>query len=659
MRRSLPALELVFIIAALLAALPLAAQPPASTTAPSENFVKGMELLRTAKYSQAIPLLAEVVKAEPTNEPAWFSLGVAKFHTGDNAGALEAFRTALSLFPDRPGTRLYIGRLYEAQGAYQEAIAVFSEEARRTTGSAQAEAQVALARTYYKAAAYEHARDTADIALDNEPRYVEALYIGALARHRVGDYKGAIERFKRAKDILQEWSDLNSALHRLQMHPEQVRERKLTEERMAQDYNWAQDFAQDMGMWPALNKSLGDSYLANKEYSMARASYRHAADLNQLGDKTDADVLVRVARANLADAMNQFTQDNQLFAAIALLREADTTLDQALQLDAKSAEAYEVRGEIYTFQAETYDAIPKFGITTHSFADAEAAFTKALQNAPGMADAMAGLAKVNLRQAEQRPGQQKSKDMLTKALGLVQQALTIRPDSAKYYTLLGQIYLAQEKYTEARGAAEKAEALDPKYAEAYNTSGLANYFTGNLGQALRDFQKAIELSPHEPHYHFNLGNTYFQMQSWYLARREYGQALKYTPSATLAKTTAQRAYIHYMTALTYHETRDYDSEVTTLNQALAIDISYFDAYLQLARAHAAKKEFRAAQRALDAAQSRAANRQENSQVETLSGQIFESAGDIHAAVAAYSRAVNLDRNNVAAQEALKRLSGQG
>jgi tetratricopeptide (TPR) repeat protein len=488
---------------------------------------------------------------------------------------------------------------------------------------------------------------------------VEALYIEGLAQYKLRNYADSIAAFKKAGDILQEWADLNSALHRLQMHPEQVRERKLTEERMAQDYNWAQNFAQDMGMWPGLNKALGDAYLANHDFMMARNSYRRAADLNELGDKTDADVFVRVARADLADAIAQFTEDNQLFTAIALLREADQTLDEALQLNAKSAEAYEVRGEIYTFQAETYDAIPKFGITTHSFTDAESAFTKALQTAPDMADAMAGLARVNLRQAEMKPGLQKSKDQLNKGLALVQQALTLRPDSAKYYTLLGEIYLAQEKYAEARGAAEKAETLDSKFAEAYNTSGLANYFTGNLSQALRDFQQAIDLSPHEPHYHFNLGNTYFQLQSWYMARREYTQALSYTPTATLAKTTAQRSYILYMTALTHHETRAYDAEISTLNQALAVDISYFDAYLQLARAYAAKGEYRGAQRALDAAQSRAANKQESSQVETLSGQIYEVAGDVHAAVAAYSTALNLDKNNVVAREALNRLSGQG
>src|ERR1035437_6384059 len=184
MRRSLPAQQLVITIAALLAALvPLAAAPatPTTTATPASDFVTGMKALDTgtaAGYTRAITSLQKVVAAEPGNEPAWFNLGVAKFSASppDLPGALDAFRQALNLAPDRPGTRLYIGRIYEEQGAFDEAIAIFSEEARRTTGASQAEAQVALARTYLKAGAPEHARDTAKLALTTETKYVEALY---------------------------------------------------------------------------------------------------------------------------------------------------------------------------------------------------------------------------------------------------------------------------------------------------------------------------------------------------------------------------------------------------------------------------------------------------------------------------------------------------
>jgi tetratricopeptide (TPR) repeat protein len=666
MRRSLPAQQLVITIAALLAAVPLAAQPPATPTtttaspAASPDFIAGMKALDAQKYAAAITSLQKVVAAEPSNEPAWFSLGVAKFSNtpADLPGALEAFRQALSLVPDRPGTRLYIGRIYEAQGAYDEASAVFAEEGRRTTGANQAQAQVALARTYLKEEAYTKARDTALLALATEPKYVEALYIEGRALAGLKDYAGAIAVFKQAKDILTDWTDLNATLQSIAAHPEEQPQQKVTEEGMAQDYNWAQDFAQKMGMWPALNKALGDAYLGSQDYMMARVSYRAAGNLNELGDKSDPDVPVRLARAYLADAINQFTADDALFAAIAILDAGDQSVDAALALNDRYAPAYEIRGEIYAFQAATYDSMPKSLIQTHTWADAETAFTKALAGAPDDAAAMAGLANVYVEEALMKPGSQAATKSLQKAQGLMQQALTLQPDVASNYVLLGHIALAQGDYDQTRAYAEKAEALDSKSAEAYNLSGLANYYTANLSQALRDIGKAIELSPHDSQYHFNLGNVYFQMQSWYMARREYNLALKYTPTALLAKTSYQRAYILYQVALTYHETRGYDSEIDVLNQALVSDIGYFEAYMQLARAYAAKGEYRGAQRALSQAQQRAANNQESSQVYTLSGQIYEMAGDVHSAVEAYSSAVPLDKTNLIAQEALSRLSGQ-
>jgi tetratricopeptide (TPR) repeat protein len=656
MRRSLPALQLVVTIAALLAALPLAAQQASSTAPSATSLVKGMQAVQNGKYATAIPLLQAVVQADATNEPAWYNLGVAKFNTNDYPGALDAFKQALNLYGDRFGTRLYIGRIYESQGAYQDAIVMFSEEARRAMGANMAQAKVALARTYYKAASYTSARDTAHEATRAEPKFIEAMYIEGLARTKLKDYDGAIAVFKQAHDLLIEYLDLSNALHSAANNPGAARERTQTEESLAQEYNWAQDFAQKLGLWPALNKALGDAYLGNQDFMPARSAYRKAADLNEQGSKSDPDVYVRVARADLADAKDQYFDKSAMFVAVALLDDGDQQVDQALALDAKNAPAYEIRGEIYAFQAQTYDSAPSLQITSHSYDDAQAAFNKALQATPNYPEAMTGLAEMYLSQAQLSP--RRAKDLLQKALGLLQQALTLEPDNARDYVLLAEIALVQGQYTDARANAEKALTIEPKNDRAYNVSGLANYFTGQLAQAIRDFRKALEFAPHNGQYYFNLANAYFQLQSWYLARHAYEQAFFYTPSAVMAKNGYQRAYILYMTALTYHETRSYDEEIAMINRSLAIDISYFDAYMQLARAYSEKKEYRGAQRALEQAGQRAATNRDNSQVFTLSAQVYEAAGDVHAAATAYATALSLDNTNVVAQAGVARLTGR-
>jgi len=653
MRRSLSTYVPVIAITALLGALPLAAQPPGATS----PFVEGLAALEEEDYTQAITFLEQAVAQEPNNEPAWFHLGVACFNDDDLPRALEAFRQALKLAPRRAGTRLYIGRIYEQQGAFEEALRIFREEVLRTECVNKVKAQVALGRTYLKAGLYGEAAEVLRQALEPEPKYVEALFALGLAETEQKDYEKAIEAFQKAKKILEEYSDLTSRLGRLT--PEQQREFKDTEEKLAQEYGWAQDFVRDLGLWPALNKALGDAYLGDKQYVMARNAYRGALDRNQGGDPTDASVYAFLARSYLADAQQVFAEEGLLFTAIAVIRSAEESVDEALELDAKLAAAYEIRGELYTFQASTYDSDPDRNIVSHTYDEAIEALSKALEFEPDYVEAMVGMARAYLKKVqEQEPGSEEARESLQTARGLVQQVLTLEPDTAGSYALLAEIAIAQEQYPQAREYAEKALTLEGNHAGALNAAGLTYYFANELGRAARYFRRALELSSRDPQVRFNLGNTFFQMQSWYLARREYRKALEYTPTAALAKTAYQRAYILYQIALTYHETQRYDAEIETLNDSLALDSSYFEAYLQLARAYATKEAYRGAQRALEQAEQRAETDQAISLVNTLSGYIYEAAGDIHAAVIAYSNALVMDSSNPVAKEALARLSGE-
>lgn len=653
MRRSLPAYLIVVAITALLSAWPLAAQSPDATSA----FVEGLAALEEEDYTQAITSLEQAVKQEPQNEPAWFHLGVACFKDDDLPRALEALRQALKLAPRRAGTRLYIGRIYKQQGAFEEALRIFREEVLRTEGSNKATAQVALGRTCLKAGLYQEATRVLGQALEQEPEYVEALFALGLAETKLTDYEKAIAALQKAKKILEEYSDLSSRLGRLT--PEQQREFKATEEKLAQEYGRAQNFVRDLGLWPALNKARGEAYLADKQYVMARNSYRGALDRNQGGDPTDAGVHACLARCYLADAQQIFSQQGLLFTAISVIHSGEKAVDKGLELDPKSAAAYEIQGEIYTFQASTYDSDPDRNIVSHTYEEASEAFSKALEFKPDYVEAMVGMARTYLKQAQQQePGSEEARSSLQEARGLVQQALTLQPDTAENYALLAEIAIAEEQYPQAREYAEKALTLDSNCVSALNAVGMSYYLANELGRAARYFRRALELSSRDPQVRFNLGNTFFQMQSWYLARREYRKALEYTPTAALAKTAYQRAYILYQIALTYHETQRYDAEIETLNDSLALDSGYFQAYLQLARAYAAKGEYRGAQRALEQAEQRAETDQATSLVNTLSGYIYETAGDVHAAVIAYSNALEMDSSNPVAKQALVRLSGQ-
>jgi tetratricopeptide (TPR) repeat protein len=95
--------------------------------------------------------------------------------------------------------------------------------------------------------------------------------------------------------------------------------------------------------------------------------------------------------------------------------------------------------------------------------------------------------------------------------------------------------------------------------------------------------------------------------------------------------------------------------VKSLNEALAIDPTYFDALRQIARDYAALSDFRASERALRRALQQSPGAVEDAEVLSQLGQVYESANQPHEALAAYGEALTKDPNNLEAQSGLTRL----
>ncbi len=78
---------------------------------------------------------------------------------------------------------------------------------------------------------------------------------------------------------------------------------------------------------------------------------------------------------------------------------------------------------------------------------------------------------------------------LTKALAYIQQAIAWKPDAARYYAVLGDIYKKQGKWEQARIAAAKAAALEPQHTKYQDR--LAEL--GKAGSALKSKRPAVRL----------------------------------------------------------------------------------------------------------------------------------------------------------------------
>ena len=541
-----PTMLVVLVMLALLATSVAAQQP-------NPQLVAGINAIDAADYEQAVTSLQQAVEAQPYSEPAQFHLGVAHFYLQQYPEALAAFRKAEQLAPTRPGVRLYIGHIYVAQGALEEAIAAYRQELFKLEGPQEAEALLALGRTLAMAGQLDQAQEALSKAIYYDPKYVEAYYQLGWVYLQLGQPEEALEQFQQAGDVLEAWNDMNVRLRRVLVS--ELRRQGATEEIMAEQYSRAETFALELGLWPDLNKAIGDTYLALGEWTNARNAYRRALNRSQNGNPSDPDVYVRVGRALLADVKEMFYDEGLLYSAIPMTNNAIEAAETALKFSPDYPPAHELLGEVYALQANTYASDPDRNIVSHSYEEAIEEFEKALALEPFSVQALTGLAQTYADQATSsvraltelartyldqasklEPGSAAVVKATRQAMSAAEHGLELDPQNANLYIQLARAQLLQENHAAALETAQYALILKPTDVDALNTAGLAAYYRNDLTKAVEYFTEAIRNNPEHGQSYVNLGNAFFQMESWYRARRQYNKALENIPKAQLAKT---------------------------------------------------------------------------------------------------------------------------
>lgn len=108
----------------------------------------------------------------------------------------------------------------------------------------------------------------------------------------------------------------------------------------------------------------------------------------------------------------------------------------------------------------------------------------------------------------------------------------------------------------AAGPAGFAQSRNPEAYRYYNM-GLQAYNQGNLGESIKQFQKATQVDPNYFNAHFNLGTLYYQIGRYEQARAAYERAIALNP---------QDSDTRYNLALTLEKLRQYDLAIASLNR---------------------------------------------------------------------------------------------
>lgn len=130
-------------------------------------------------------------------------------------------------------------------------------------------------------------------------------------------------------------------------------------------------------------------------------------------------------------------------------------------------------------------------------------------------------------------------------LGMAVLPAFAQEESAREYYQEGIFYVKQQKYEEAIMALERAVALDPGYADAYNALGVIYYQQKQYSKAAAQYISAVEANPKHIKARTNLALTYQKQQEYQKALDQLQLVLEqqpdYAPAQTLMKQIQPKA----------------------------------------------------------------------------------------------------------------------
>jgi TolB-like protein/Tfp pilus assembly protein PilF len=178
---------------------------------------------------------------------------------------------------------------------------------------------------------------------------------------------------------------------------------------------------------------------------------------------------------------------------------------------------------------------------------------------------------------------------LNKAADYFNRAIATDPKYALAYVGLADSYVLmpyygagppQDCFPKAKAAAERALALDDTLAEAHTSMGQLLSYTLNSSQAIREYERAIELNPNYATAHQWYGSSGLAVVGRFDdAIRELKRALELDPLSLVINTDLGG---------TYYRARRYDQAIEQLRKTIDMDPGFYYAHWNLGSTLAAK-----------------------------------------------------------------------
>jgi tetratricopeptide (TPR) repeat protein len=175
------------------------------------------------------------------------------------------------------------------------------------------------------------------------------------------------------------------------------------------------------------------------------------------------------------------------------------------------------------------------------------------------------------------------------ALGYLAHARDLDPKDARIHFLFGMICVELDLGVEAYNALKQAVALDPENAAANYAMGAVSLHRRDPSEAVPYFRKYASLKPDDPRGPLGVGLAWFRARELASARPELERA---------ARSPSTAAAANYFLARIAREENDVDQALVRVDQAIQARPDYADAWAERGLLHLRKREFGAAEMAL-------------------------------------------------------------
>jgi tetratricopeptide (TPR) repeat protein len=229
------------------------------------------------------------------------------------------------------------------------------------------------------------------------------------------------------------------------------------------------------------------------------------------------------------------------------------------------------------------------------------------------------------------------------AIETYNKALAIKPDDAEAYNNMGNALQEQGKLEEAIAFYNKALSLKPDHADAYNNMGNALKDQGKLDDAIETYNKALSLKPDYAEAYNNMGVALKDQGKLEEAIEAYNKALSIKPDY---------ADVYYNKSIVLQEQGKLNEAIDYYKNAISLKPDYAEAYNNMG---VTLQEQDKLEEAIEAYNKALAIKPDYADAYNNIGNALKDQGKLDEAIASYNKALSLKPDYVEAHRNLSAL----